>query len=457
MARAGLGYPSAVPVAHPTKTKSSMRSFHRILFASGLFGCVQAHAGSESTTTSSEPSDASTATGLLFGKLTGETAMDRAWSAATLYKDENNPILQEFSLQGRLQVQYADGHSDNGHFDIEDYKDSGKDEAVWGDKFEARRAYFGFKSKWYQNWKLEGQIDVDTDGLDGAGGDHTLYKDIYDLYLTYAPNDAFNISIGKQEIKFTREHEISSKEILTFERSLVNNMLFPGNLTGIWVNGKGIGQHWLYELGVYGNEQVREFSDFNGGALVLGKVGYDYSEESHLDSAVVSFRYMHNSEPGYKDSSIDANFSYPSSPAFTDAVCLSNDIVQGRFGLTTDLIYGFGDESLGQSDVTALDIIPSYFIADGLQLVGRLQLASSSDADGIKLGSRYEGVSPETDPLTGARTSDAKGNSYVSTYLGLNYYIYGHKLKLMNGVEWSHLGGGDYTGTTFLSGLRFAF
>jgi len=59
--------------------------------------------------------------------------------------------------------------------------------------------------------------------------------------------------------------------------------------------------------------------------------------------------------------------------------------------------------------------------------------------------------------LTGLRTSDAKGNTYASAYAGLNYYIYGHKLKLMNGVEYSHLGGGDYDGYTFLSGLRFSF
>ena len=45
----------------------------------------------------------------------------------------------------------------------------------------------------------------------------------------------------------------------------------------------------------------------------------------------------------------------------------------------------------------------------------------------------------------------------ASAYIGLNYYIYGHKLKLMNGVEYSHLGGGDYDGYTFLSGLRFSF
>ena len=96
-------------------------------------------------------------------------------------------------------------------------------------------------------------------------------------------------------------------------------------------------------------------------------------------------------------------------------------------------------------------MIPSYFIGDGLQLVGRVQVATSNDPDGLKPPGRYEEASLL--PTGG----DAKGNTFVSTYLGLNYYIYGHKLKVMTGVEYTHLGGGDYDGTTFYSGLRFSF
>lgn len=458
----------------------SMKSIHHALLASSLLGVTHALAGSAAA-----PSDAvaattpSTATGLLLGKFSGESAWDRAWSAFTLYKDDNNPILQEFSLQGRLQVQYADGHSDSGHFDIEDYKNAGKDEAVWGDKLEARRAYFGIKTKWFQNWKLEGQIDVDTDAIDGQGG-HTLYKDIYDLYLTYVSSDALNISIGKQEIKLSREQEISSKEIVTIERSLVTNMLHPGNLTGLWVSGKGIQDHWLYEAGIYSNDQVREFSNFDGGLLVLTKAGYDYSSQAHLDSAIVSLRYMHNTDPGYKSTETEANSNYaaPTSPAFSDSICLSNDIIQGRFGLTTDIMYGFGYEGkaeqagvnkdINQSDIFGISIIPSYFIADGLQLVGRVQWATSGDVNpksgttpattNLALPGRYEKYAPNV---------VTNGDRYTSFYLGLNYYLYGNKLKIMNGIEYSMMDGGianpaknqtaSYDGYTYYTGLRMSF
>ena len=409
-----------------------MKSIQCTLLATSLLGLVSANA---------EP------TGLMFGKLTGETAFDRAWSAFTLYKNEDNPILQEFALQGRLQVQSIYGESDGDSFNTSDYKDASNDETVWGNDIEARRARFGFKSKWFQSWKFEGQINVDVDGMDNTGDD-TFYKDIYDLFVTYAPSDAMNISAGKTKVKFSREQEISSKEILTIERSLLSNTLFPGELTGIWANGKGIADHWLYEVGVYGNDRQREFTDLSGdnrGTLFLAKIGYDYAEQSGLDTAVASVHFMNNSEPNYKEPT-PPDYTTGTSPNFKTSWAFTNDITQGRFGLTTEAMLASGDGS--QSDVMGLTLIPSYYIGEGLQLVGRLQVATSEDPDDLRVPSRYERL---------VAGDDEKGNTYASAYVGLNYYIYGHKLKLMNGLEYSHMGGGDYDGYTLMSGLRFSF
>ncbi len=419
-----------------------MKSTQRAILAASLLGSATAFAGNE-TNAAESISSPSTASGLLLGKLKGETAFDKAWSAATLYKDETNPILQEFSLQGQVQMQYADGHSSEGHFDTSDR--SGQDNNLLGDSIEFRRTRAGFKSKWFNSWKLDAQLDLNLNN-NGA----TVYNQLYEAILTYAPNDALNAAVGKRKLKLGREQEISSREILTFERSLVANLLFPGELTGAWVSGKGIQQHWSYELGVYANDRTREFSELNAGTVFLAKVGYDYASHAGLDSAVASFHYLHNSEPGFKSTDKNRSFSYGTSPGFTDSIALTNDIVQGRFGLTTDLLFGFGDNNLKtpQANVASLSIIPSYYIADGLQLVGQFQAATSGSADGIKLGSRYEGASDSPDKV---------GNSYASAYVGVNYYLYGHKLKLMNGLQYAYLGGGDYSGTTFLSGLRMSF
>jgi phosphate-selective porin OprO/OprP len=448
----------------PYQQTTAMKRIHNTLIATALICGAQAQAANEN------------ATGLLVGKLVGETPMDQAWSAFNLYKDDTNPILQEFSLQGRLQLQTIYGEAGGDSFNTSDYKDAGNDESVWGNDIEARRARFGFKSKWFQNWKLDGQINVDLDGRDGDTNDHTLYKDLYDLFVTYAPADTFNVSAGKTKTRFSREQEISSNNILTIERSLLANTMFPGELTGIWTSGKGVEEYWLYELGVYGSDRVREFSEFDQGAIVLGKVGYDYSSQAGLDSAIASFHYMHNTEPGFAELK-ETNYTPSTSPDFTDSIALTNDINHGRYGLTTELLYGFGydgkadrydskgkygPQTVEQSDVFGITIIPSYFIADGLQLVGRLQVATCEDGDDLRVPSRYErlAIKNVTYDKKGKRkvnNDDERGNTYVSTYLGLNYYMYGHKLKLMNGIEYSDMGGGSYDGYTLMSGLRFSF
>ena len=60
-----------------------------------------------------------------------------------------------------------------------------------------------------------------------------------------------------------------------------------------------------------------------------------------------------------------------------------------------------------------------------------------------------------------AGAGDKKGDAWFAAYTGLNYYIDGHRLKLMSGVKYSHMdggpGGGDFNGWTWLAGLRMAF
>ena len=90
----------------------------------------------------------------------------------------------------------------------------------------------------------------------------------------------------------------------------------------------------------------------------------------------------------------------------------------------------------------------TYFITDKLQAAYRSQLVSSADPDGIRVPARYERL---------AIGDDESGNTYTSQYIGLNYYIYSRKLKLLCGVEYSHLGGGGYDGCTVMSGLRLMF
>lgn len=409
---------------------------HRFAAALLLWGAGISETGLAGNAEPAVPETAaeSAATGLLVGKLAEGSAYDRLWSVPVLYLNEQNPLLQEFALQGQLQLQYAAGTEDAGDFGTADRPDS----CTWGN-IEVRRFRFGMRARMFHALKLHTLWDLYPDFSP------RIYQRTAETYATWMPSDAFNLSAGKVELKFTREQEISSRDYLTFERSQMVNQFYGGELTGAWVSGKKIAGGWLYELGAYGNDRRDEFSQFDGGAMILAKAGYDYSAACGLDLGLVEIHYLHNTEPGYQSP------GDPKSPPYSDAIAISNSITAGRFGLQAEAAWGNG--TLGTPDIRGVSLLPTWFLTENLQAVGLLEYSSSDGPDGIYLPARYEACSPQT--------GDKKGDAYFATYAGLNYYFYGHKLKAMSGVKYSHLDGGDngggFNGWTWLAGLRMMF
>lgn len=359
-----------------------------------------------------------------------ESIYDKIWGLAKIYKNDENPVLQEFALQGRLHLQWATGNSDQGDYGSEDRPD----EVLWGD-VEVRRWRLGFKSKWFKQFKLDGQIDV------SPNFDPEFYGKIYDLNLTWAPSDAFNIGIGKYKANFfSLEQATSSNNILTFERALLSNTLFTGEITGVKINGK-IG-NFLYTAGAYAGDDQREFTEFEAGYLFQAGVGYDLSEASGLEKAIVKFDYQYS----------DDEENVGGGATFENSVSLNTTWEQGRLSLYTDLLGGTGRGA--QGDVWGFHIIPAVYIADSLQLVFRYQFASGDSQDSLRLQSRYERLATDL-------TDGGRGDQYQAAYVGLNYYLYGHKLKLMAGTEYHHMrndgDGGEFSGWTTLVGLRLSF
>ncbi len=354
----------------------------------------------------------------------------RAAGLPKIYQNNGNPWLQELSVTGQLQVQYAHGSSNCGNFGTGDMPDN----VTWGD-LEVRRFRLGMKARFLEQFRFFTLLDLEPDLSP------RYYKRTAETYFTWAPDDAFWLSFGKTELKFTREQEISSREILTLERSQLVNMFYGGELVGTWISGKGIAGGWFYELGVYDNVRTDEFSYYNGGTMILGKIGCDYTGQTSFDKAVAEFHYLHNSHPGY---STPGN---PSSPLFSDCIALSNEITEGRMFLSTEMYYGAGD--LDQGDVWGITVMPTYYLTDKLQCVANFQLAGSNESDGISQPSRYECLAP----------GGGSGDAYFAGYAGLDYYFHGHMAKVITGVKYSRMTGGDedFRGWTFQTGLRLAF
>ena len=345
-----------------------------------------------------------------------------------LYQDSHNRILERFGFSGEFQLQYASGESNHGSFGSKDIPARSRWEEI-----DVRRLRVGFLSEWFDVFKFYGNMDINPQ-LD------PVYKDLYDLALTYAPNDAFNLSIGKSKARwFTQEYNTRTRELIVFEQALLVSTLVPQQLTGIWITGKA--DHWVYALAGFAGDNETAFSRFNRGAVIQSEVGYDFASELKVDTALVKFDYQKSSSPG--------NSNGPGK--FSNAFSLNTTYQQGRFYACSDMLGAIGQGT--QGDAWGVELTPTYFLIEHqLQLVLRYQFAHGDNA-GLHLQSRYEGLA------SGMIATKGAGSDYNAAYLGLNYYIHGHNLKLMAGEEFNSMTGGkqNFNGWTTLLGLRASF
>lgn len=155
---------------------------------------------------------------------------------------------------------------------------------------------------------------------------------------------------------------------------------------------------------------------------------------------------LHNTEPGFATSPSDLP-----SPQYSTCLSLSNEIEKGPFGLTFEALWGDGDN--GRSDVFGISAMPFWNITEKLQWISEFEWAASKEENGVLLPTRYEAMA------TG--TGDKAGDGYFAAYSGLTYFVRGHDFKLMSGLKYSHMaggpGGGDFSGWSWLAGMRIAF
>jgi phosphate-selective porin OprO/OprP len=292
--------------------------------------------------------------------------------------------------------------------------------------------------------KFAGTFDANPEGRLDPAADQTLghgfYRDLHDISLTWAPSPELNFGIGKITTKFfTYENATSSRELIVFERSLLVENLISKELTGVWVSG--MKNHWLYAQAVYAGDYQREFPEFSAGYVTQSSIGYDFTECLGVKKAYVKLDYQY--------SSTEENTGNPGK--FGHGFSLNSFFQQGAFTLYTDLLGGLGRG--GQGNVAGITVTPSWHVTDELEMVFRYQHANGSD-DGLQLLSRYERLAPDL-------TDSGHGSSFDAAYLGLNYYLHGHKFKLMAGAEYNRMNGGgdggDYEGVTSLAGMRLNF
>ena len=344
--------------------------------------------------------------------------LDRLWGLATLYKNNANPFLQEFKLRGRYQGQYHWLDSDQGN------------DGDW----ENRRSRFGFDAKLFKK-----QIELRLDAQSNAEFD-PLYGRLADAYLKWKPSPDFALTVGKQKPLIGYHDWLESNTTQpTFERSQIFNQLRVDRATG--ATAEGTAGKFSWQTGVYSNDMDREFGQFSGGYSAGAGIGYDFKEALGLAKADWRLDWMH-SEHDSSDTVLNR---------YDDLLSTMLWLQDGRWSLVTEAFLATGESPTA----FGLYVQPTYDLVPGkLQLVGRLSFSIGDGPDSLTAQTRYEKTAP-------GLSDQGKGESYQSAYLGLQYFIYGYKLKFMTGAEYAHLdgggNGGDYSGVTALAGFRISF
>ncbi|MBL9142149.1 MAG: hypothetical protein JNM99_00585 [Verrucomicrobiaceae bacterium] len=347
------------------------------------------------------------------------STFDQLWSLATLYKDKDT-FINEVSLFGRIHANWTTVDSDHGD---------------WSD-WELRRLRAGLRVKFADQFDLKTEVRF-------LPFEDPIYDGLTEASLTWTPDAAFSLSIGKQLPRYTQEGAISSNELLTIERSLLANTFWVGEdnySTGISIAGKA--GAWQYYAAALSGESDKAFGKLNAGWYGVSSLGYDFAKPLKLDRALLRADYVYN----------DGDPGNTTTKPFSNTYALGWDVKQDRFGLVGNVITGTG---LGkQSDVWGFVLIPTYDLTKKLQLVARYTFLDSYGPDGLRPQRRYENEVPD---LAGTR-----GDRYQALYAGVNYYLYGHKLKLQAGIEYSHMAdsannGGAFNAWTYSTGIRFSF
>lgn len=313
-----------------------------------------------------------------------------------LYKNDKNDTLQELWLLGRYQGQYHWTEASTGESDY----------------YETRRFRLGAQAKMFRKLTMHAQM------VSGSDID-PFYNGFTELWTQWAFSPEIALTIGQQKNRFTHDRNVSSRYLNYLERAMLTNMFNIDYTPAVTLQGKV--DKLTYYTGFFTNATGRDigeaFVEFDSGYSYIAQVYYDLGKALGVDSATLYGSYIHS----------DANDNATNMNYFHNGVDSALILTKGRTALVTEVTGGFGNEN---GNALGLNLQPSYFITPKWQIATRYQLAGSNGDEGLKPQKRYEkpaGFEP--------------GDLYQAGYVGINYYIARHRLKFMNGIEYSNMSG----------------
>ncbi len=344
------------------------------------------------------------------GKDTPLSIEDKIDHLGRVYKDQNNQTFQELWLLGRYHGQYHWTEANTG-------EDNG---------YETRRFRLGAQAKMLQ------QLTVHAQMVSGSNID-PFYDGFTELWAQWAFSPEVALTIGQQKNRFTHDRNVSSRYLNYLERAMLTNMFNVDYTPSITVQGKV--DAVTYYSGFFTNATGRDigeaFVEFDSGWSHITQVYYDLRQGLGMDNVTLYGSYIHSD---YNDNATTMNY-------FENGVSGAVILHKGQFALINEITGGIGNE---HGNAAGLNFQPSYFFTKKWQIVARYQLAHSNGNQGLNPQVRYE-----------RPAGFQSGDRYQAGYLGLDYYIALHRLKLMSGIEYATMSGQEAWTTSLM--LRFYF
>jgi hypothetical protein len=180
---------------------------------------------------------------------------------------------------------------------------------------------------------------------------------------------------------------------------------------------------WTYYAGVFSNatgrKMERAFTELDSGHTFLASATRDLHGALGTDTAHVNLGYLHS----------DAKSNATNLNRFEDGLNVALIVTEGSHSLVAELTAGLGGPD---GSAIGLNIQPSMFLTRNVQIVGRYQIAVSDEDGGLRAQRRYE-----------RPAGLDRGELYQAGYVGADYYVAAHRLKLMVGLEYARLDSRD--------------
>ena len=316
-----------------------------------------------------------------------------------LHRDNASPVLQKLWVLGRYHGQY---HWSEGN--------AGSD-----DGWEDRRFRLGGQARLFQKLTLHAQAVSGSDF-------EPFYNGFTELWAGWRFSDAVTLTVGQQKHRFTHDRNVSSRYINYLERGMLTNMFGLDYTPAVTLSGT-VRKDWTYYTGVFSNatgrNMGRAFTDLDSGYSFLASVTRDLHGALGTDTAHLNLGYLHS----------DAKSNATNLNRFEDGLNVALIITRGTRSLATELTAGIGGAG---GSALGLNVQPSMFLTRNLQVVGRYQVAVSDSERGLRAQRRYERPAGLN-----------RGELYQAGYVGADYYLAAHRLKLMVGLEYARLDSRD--------------